>query len=168
MANADLVAEFVCSFQIFDDQVEFESIPPELQVAGKGGPDKWPRWKPAPMRTDPAALAAAYELLPGRLPPLYEQLVLSYRWLEAELANVMRLLENGPADSLLRLVNQIRADPVFVDVLLPKGFIPFGKGEDCSYDPVCFDTRRRGTDGDCPVVRFEHEATFAGWKSAIL
>ena len=58
MSDADLLAEFVWSFQVFEDLIEFEPIPRELQDDRAGAPDKWPRWKPALIRTDPAALAA--------------------------------------------------------------------------------------------------------------
>jgi hypothetical protein len=46
---------------------------------------------------------------------------------------------------------------VLDELLFPLGLIPFGYASD-NYDPLCFDTRRRDGDGNCPVIRVEHEA----------
>jgi hypothetical protein len=56
------------------------------------------------------------------------------------------------------LVSRITADPIIYASLSPLGLIQFGRGSDGCYDPVCFDTSRRLADGDCPVVRVEHES----------
>jgi hypothetical protein len=159
MTDADLLVEFVKAFDLLDDMLLFEKVPSELQgesVAGKYG--RLQKWKPAFIRTDPASLAEVYERLPGTFPPLYEQLVISYRWLEVDLEPIVRLLANAPANSLNPLMKQITLDPILTDVLLPKGFIPFGKAPGGCYDPICFDTSRRDTTGDCPIIQFEHEA----------
>ena len=42
-------------------------------------------------------------------------------------------------------------------VLSDGGFVQFGKGPDYDYDPICFDLSRRDAEGDCPVVKFDHE-----------
>ncbi len=38
-----------------------------------------------PESTDPACLVAVYSKLPAKFPPLYEKLVLTYRWQEVDL-----------------------------------------------------------------------------------
>lgn len=98
-----------------------------------------------------------YAAVPGPFPPLYEALVLSYRWPEVDLGGFARLLGNPPGPSLKGLVGEITRDPVLTDVLFARGLVPFGRASD-RYDPVCFDTARRRPDGDCPVLRVEHEA----------
>lgn len=81
------------------------------------------------------ALDPLYAKLPGRFPPLFEQLVTAYDWEEADLGP-FRLLPN----------------PLGRDVSgLEGGFIPFGVGPDGAM--VCFDTERRRNDRDCPVVQ---------------
>lgn len=158
MSDADLLERFVRSFQEFDELLANEPVPQELD----GGLDdsRWARqkWKPVAIATGPAALAEVYRKLPGRLPPLYESLVLSYRWLDVELGSVVRLLPNPPGPTLQGLLINITADRAFVEVLLPLGLIPFGKACGGSYDPLCFDTKHRNAEGDCPVLRVEHEA----------
>lgn len=61
-----------------------------------------PQERPIPQRTDPKALDLLYEALPARLPRLYEQLILSYRWPAVELRK-FALLANLPG--------QDRAEP---------------------------------------------------------
>ena len=156
--DADLLERFVNSFHRFGELLAYEQVPPELD----GGLDdsRWARqkWRPAAIATDPAALAPLYRKLPGRFPPLYESLALSYRWLEVELGDTVRLLSNPPGPALQGLLEYITVDRVFVKVLLPLGLIPFGRGCGGSYDPICFDIKHRNAAGDCPVVRVEHEA----------
>lgn len=41
--------------------------------------------------------------------------------------------------------------------LLPAGYIPFGKGPDLDYDQVCFELKSRQKNGDCRIVKIDHE-----------
>lgn len=157
MTDTELLAEFIQSFELLDDLLELEPVPPELRGNNDGSFGRMVKWKPARIQTDAAALVAVYNVVPGPFPPLYEQLVLSYRWLEVHLKEIVCLHQNTPADSLMPLLKAITGDRILTEVLLPQGFIPFGKAAE-AYDPICFDTRRRGPDGDCPIVRFEHES----------
>jgi hypothetical protein len=102
------------------------------------------------------ALTELRTSLPYRLPPLFEELLLTYRWPEADLGT-LRLLANPVGPDLTGWLNEVRRDPVFCAELIPRGWVPFGKGPDLNYDPVCFDLRRRDKDGDCRVVRLDHE-----------
>ena len=58
----------------------------------------------------------------------------------------------------MALSSRITADPILFEVLFSHGLIQFGRAAGGSYDPICFDARRRRTDGDMPIVRLEHEA----------
>jgi hypothetical protein len=81
-----------------------------------------------------------YSKLPGRFPPLFEQLVTSYEWDGEVDVGPFRLLPN-PVDR--------------EGSGLEGGFIPFGIGPDGGW--VCFDTERRRNDRDCPVVQDREE-----------
>jgi hypothetical protein len=48
--------------------------------------------------------------------------------------------------------------------LIPAGFVQFGKGPDFDYDPVCFDLTHRVTDGDCRIVKFDHEEILCNYR----
>lgn len=130
-------------------------------------------WQPVACQTDAKYLEPLYAALPGRFPPLYERLVLSYRWPTAELPKVQVetntwppspiLLPNPLGSGLDGLLAAIRADRGLWDELAPNGYVQFARAWGGSYDPVCFDTNRRQTDGDCPVVQIDHEGILCNY-----
>jgi hypothetical protein len=79
------------------------------------------------METDPKVLEPIYEKLPARFPPLYELLVLTYRWAEVDL-EAYRLLANPPGPDLSGLFAKMMCDPGLWNALIPAGFIQFGRG----------------------------------------
>ena len=87
-----------------------------------------------------------YARLPGRFPPLFEQLVPGYTWETAVDLGPLRLLPNPSGPTLTGL-----EEAVFRLPLEPAGCIPFALGPDGA--PVCFDTERRRNDKDCPIVQ---------------
>lgn len=113
--------------------------------------------------TKPARLEPLYAILPGHFPPLYKQLVLSYRWPQVALP-MLDLLANPLAAGLEELLEHIQADKGLWDELAPSGYIQFGRGAGGSYDPVCFDTRQRRQDGDCRVVQIDHEEILCNYR----
>lgn len=152
-----LLARFVESFPRFDDMLTFDPVPTDLLVRSDDSDDRFTCWHPAHCETERKHLLPVYQELGEKFPPLFEQLVLSFRWLEVELEQ-LRLLANLPDGTLKPLRDNMLKDRVLNAVLIPQGFIRFAMGPDTNYDPVCFDTRRRGNDGDCPIVRIEHES----------
>jgi hypothetical protein len=114
------------------------------------------RWAPVKCATDPHRLTALHAQLSGRLPPLYERLVLSYRWEEVDIRSCT-LLANPAGPNLDGLFLQISRDPALWTQLSRSGYIPFGKGSGGSYDPVCFELKSRKKSGDCKIVRIDHE-----------
>jgi hypothetical protein len=112
-------------------------------------------WRSKRIETPVSALQILYKVVPGPLPTLYEQLILTYQWAEVDL-DTFRLLPNYPP-SLSGLAKTITADSVMFRVLSSHGFVQFGKGPDVNYDPVCFDLNERSPDGDCAIVRLDHE-----------
>jgi hypothetical protein len=159
-SDEKLLQRFVAAFESFDDMVDLDrrELPPKLQNGLDDSERAHPIWKPGAIVTDVEALKAAYKTIPARFPPLYEQLVLSYRWLEIDLRGFVALFPNPPEASLASLISKITADQLLLRVLFPLGLIPFGKASHDNYDPICFDTARRRADGDCPVVQIEHES----------
>ena len=116
---------------------------------------RWATWRPVRVQTPPDALATLYATVRGRLPTLYEQLILTYQWAEVDLGQY-RLLPNFPPP-LDGLVKVITNDSFMFDVLSPHNLVQFGQGPDVDYDPVCFDLHRRSADGDCAIVKADHE-----------
>jgi hypothetical protein len=115
----------------------------------------WATWRPLRVHTPPEALKAFYDVVPGPLPPLYEQLILAYQWAEVAFARY-RLLPNFPP-SPDGLIKTFRRDAFMFRVLTSNRFVQFGMGPDVNYDPVCFDLSRRAADRDCAIVQLDHE-----------
>lgn len=156
-SDDDLVRRFVASFERHDDLIAFpcDAPPGELAVGPDPNFGECIRWNPRAISTPRSQLEPIYNRLPCPFPALYERLVLTYRWMEVYLESVA-LLANSPGPTLSGLMKEIFRDSTFVAVLIPAGFVPFAKGTESIYNPVCFDTNAM-MDGDCPVIQFEHE-----------
>ena len=154
--DPELIRRFVASFERLGDVSCPPDEPPPDELSAGTDADGWHRWRPAEIPSVRDQLESLYQRLPGRFPALYEELVLTYRWLEIDLQTV-RLLANPPGPTLSGLTQEIFRDPAIVDVLIPAGFVPFARAPDLNYNPVCFDLNSvKG--GDCPIIQFEHEA----------
>jgi hypothetical protein len=110
-----------------------------------------------PYQSDRAALAALYAVLPGPFPPLYERLILAYRWTEEVDLYHYCLLPNPPGADFTGLLAEITRDRTMWTVLHSNGYIPFGRGTYCDYDPVCFDLRQRQKHHEYRIVQLDHE-----------
>lgn len=159
-SDADLLAEYVATFGKLD-YLSAGSVPP---LSGIHTDEyDYQHWRPRYIPTAPSMLQGLYAGLglPGqgstRFPHLYEALLLSYRWLEVELGNY-RLLANEPAGDFTPLLSAMCADAHLRATLMANGYVQFGKAEGGNYDPVCFDFRHRQKNGDCRIVRLDHEA----------
>jgi hypothetical protein len=152
-----LIEDFVaCSAKLDEMRAdEFDAPGTALAV---GGTDAYGhrRWKPVKSTTERSCLEPIYAKIPARLPPLYEHLVLSYRWAEVDLDS-FRLLANPPGPDLLGLFGEMTKDAFLSTHLLKSGFIPFGKGPGGDYDPVCFDLNARKQNAEYGIVKLDHE-----------
>ena len=154
-----LVERFVAAFEKLDiDMSAYKDLDPIAWQLAVGGYDELGRkpWRPLKVGTAPSLLEELNARLPARFPPLFERLVLSYRWAEVDLQSY-RLLANPPGPDLSDLLHEISKDSGLWDGLVPAGYLQFGKGPDVDYDPVCFDMKSRGKDGDCRIVKIDHE-----------
>jgi len=157
-AVEDLLEQFVSAFGKFAEMAEFVNIHPIVAELAVGEPNEWGQviWKPSKVKTAREQLDPVYDKLPARFPPLFEHLVLSYRWAEVDL-QLCTLLANPPGSDLSRLFEPISKAKELADVLHPAGYIQFAKGPDMDFDPVCFDIKSRKKNGDCRVVKIDHE-----------
>jgi hypothetical protein len=106
--------------------------------------------------TDQAMLDRLYASLPARFPPLFEQLVLTYRWREVDL-RLYRLCGNPVGSDFSGLLRNMHYDRFIFPFLLRNGFIPFGKDPDIDYDPVCFNLRVRMKNREFEIIKLDHE-----------
>jgi hypothetical protein len=158
MRHEGLIERFIASFKKLDEMAESPEIYPMVRQLAVGSPDSDGRlrWEPLRKRTDPSQLDPLLAKLPARFPPLFEELVLSYRWAEVDL-QLFRLLPNPPGPDLSGLLHEMMKAKALWDGLLPAGFIQFGMGPDMDYDPVCFDIRSRTKRKDYRIVKVSHE-----------
>ena len=164
-----ILEEFVDTFDKFYELAEYSFIFPFVAELAIGEPTELgqTRWQPARIDTDRCYLDPLYAKLPARFPPLYESLVLSYRWAEVDLGT-FTLLANPPGPDLSRLLGQISRAPAIWNALIPAGYIQFAKGPDMDFDPVCFDIKRRKKNRDCPVVKIDHEGILCNNRIRIM
>jgi hypothetical protein len=112
-------------------------------------------WRPVSQATDPSMLDPLHAKLPGRFPPLYEQLVLTYRWADVDLVSY-RLLGNPIGPNPSGLLDKMLKDKFLSTCLLKSAYIPFGKGPDIG-DPVCFDLKSPKKNREFSIVKLPHE-----------
>jgi hypothetical protein len=156
--HAELAQKFVESFEVLGKNLDFsEHLEPVAVQLASGPADSYGqrKWKPIAVQTDRAVLEALYAKLPARFPPLYEELVLAYRWADVDL-QTFTLLANPPGHGLGLLLRRICGDKGLWETLIPNGLVPFGKGADHDYDPVCFDISTR-KNRDYRILKIDHE-----------
>jgi len=106
--------------------------------------------------TDCSALDAVYAKLPGKFPPLYERLVLTYRWYRSEVNEFFDIFGNPPGAGLDGLSDELYADKNLWEACIPNGYLQFGSGPSF-YDPLCFDLSRKTNRNDYAIVQLDHE-----------
>ena len=159
MSDQDsLLGQFVSCFEKLDELSASKELNPIAWELASGKTDEIGRkqWRPVKVSTDRACLDPLYAKLPCKFPPLFEGLVLTYRWAEVEVGSCM-LLANPLGPDLSRLLDQISRDPGLWQALIPAGYIQFGRAAGGHYDPVCFEVKSRRKNGDCRIVRIDHE-----------
>jgi hypothetical protein len=168
--DGELLRAYVAAFEELDDLLVCHDLDPvalEELATGEKNHYGLKSWQPASFRTPRPALDEIYTKLPARFPPLYEELVLSYRWAEVDLGTY-RLLANPPGSDLLGLLAEILSHEALWDELVPAGYLQFGKGPGVNYDPVCFDFRHPLGNGDCPVVQIDHEEILCNYRVKVV
>lgn len=153
-----LLEQFVACFAKLDELDANDVLDPVAWQLTYGEPDEhgYKPWRPLKHKVGSAELDPLYAVLPARFPPLYEKLILEYRWADVDLG-LFTLLANPPGPDLKPLLSRIAADNHLYKFLLRSGYIPFGKGTDCDYDPVCFELKSRKQNADFRVVKIDHE-----------
>ena len=164
-----IIDQFVDTFHKLDEMTTYEGDDPDAWQLAVGDADQygWKEWRPIKFATPRPALEPLYAKLPARFPPLFESLVLSYRWAKVDL-QTYRLLANPRGQDLEGLSSGISRDPGLWEALSPAGYIQFGQGPDVDYDPVCFDIKSRTRDRDYRVVKIDHEEILCNYRVKIV
>ena len=112
-------------------------------------------FRPLTARRDPACWSKFYRSVPFRYPRLFEELCLAYSWEQAVVGEV-EFAANPRSGDLQALAAAVAYDCHLWDMLLPSGYLIFGRLSGGRYDPVAFDLHDRTSD-DAAVVRIDHE-----------
>jgi hypothetical protein len=164
-----LLKRYVATFERLDDMSADELLNPIgwMLAVGESDPYGFKQWQATEISTPDSCLQKLYAKLPGPFPPLFERLVLSYRWAEVDLHSY-RLLANPPGQGLDGLLDQMSRDSGLWDALLPAGYLQFGRGPDIDYDPVCFDLGSKNKVGDCRIVKIDHEEILCNYRVKVI
>jgi len=156
--DLELIDRFVLTFAKLDSLRADQILDPVAWELAEGKPNESGRkaWRPVQYPTDASCLEPLYAVLPARFPPLYESLVLRYRWADVDLQS-FTLLANPMGNNLKPLLQRISADQHLWSFLIRAGYIPFGKGTGGDYDPVCFELKSRKQNADFRIVKIDHE-----------
>jgi hypothetical protein len=169
VAETELLERFVASFEKLDEMSAFPEIDPFAYELRFGQTDQFGQiqWRPSKTVAEPRLLDPLYARLPARFPPLYERLVLSYRWAEVDLGS-FTLLANPAGADLSGLLAEVEKDKGLTESLIPAGYIKFGKGPDMDYDPVCFDIKARTKRKDYRIVKIDHEEILCNYRVKVV
>ena len=160
-----LLSRYVASFEKLGEMSGFPGIDPFTRELATTEAAESGRvaWRPRREEPQPSLLEPLYARLPARLPPLFERLLLTFRWAEVDL-QTYTLMANPPGSDLEGFVRQISGDRGLWEGLIPAGYLRFGKGADLDYDPVCFDVSSQRKSREMRVVKIDHEEILCNYK----
>jgi len=95
-------------------------------------------------------------ILPAKYPPSFMSLITRYTFDEFTADKISFFANHGSADSE-ELINAIPNDKFIFKTTITNGFLQFALPSTGSYDPLCFDIRKRKNNKEYPVVRLDHE-----------
>jgi hypothetical protein len=137
---------------------EDDGAPPDMQ-AGPVDEEGWVEWKPIPSTLRESDVAEVEEEFGVEFPPLFRAYLLA----RFQLFDQLQSVRHGQGLLMTAVPSGQRLDPIRESLevwqsspLIPAGFIPFAEWGD-GFGPVAFDTSKRASDGDCPVVWMDHE-----------
>ena len=164
-----LLSQHVASFEKLDELSEFPEIYPVTGALAVSKPDGYDMvaWRPRRTDPEPALLEPLYAKLPARFPPLFERLLLTFRWADVDL-QTYTLIANPPGPDLEGFFGVISKDRGLWDALIPGGYLRFAKGPDTDYDPVCFDLKSRKKNREMRVVKIDHEEILCNYRLKVV
>jgi hypothetical protein len=112
------------------------------------------------------SISALEQRLPAPLPPSFRSLVTRYSFLAFEIAS-LELFGNADEEAHGDWAHHLFADKNLSPALLANGYIQFARPDTGSYDPICFDTRRKQGNGEYPLVWIDHESVLCRSKVII-
>jgi hypothetical protein len=153
-----LVVEFVEASLAHLRRVDSMRLPiPDMPVEMRDDTvrpmNDWIGWKSIPSTVTTRDLNELERELGLRFPPLYRDLLM-YRHFY-DLAAPFDFFRH-PVHSWKSVLRDQYASWM-PERIIGAGLVPFGDERLAGAGPVCFDTRQRAADGDCPIVCWDHD-----------
>lgn len=117
--------------------------------------DDWLGWQPVPSTVADDELDELERETGIQFPPSYRAL-LKYRHF-IDLTELGCRFERHPSEGWHEVLRAAYFQSWPQERILGIGLLPIGSETFMDAGPVCFDSRSRGVDGDCPVVFWDHE-----------
>jgi hypothetical protein len=117
--------------------------------------DDWVGWKAIPSTATDGNLNELERETGLPFPPLYRDFLKYRHFVDLTEAGV-RFERHLPND-WVKILRGAYFHSWPRERILDVGLLPFGSESQMDAGPVCFDTRHRNEDGDCPVVFWDHE-----------
>jgi len=164
-----LVSQYVSAFEKFDEMSVWPHRYPHAGALAVGPPSDagLVAWRPQRTDVSPVLLDGLYGRLPAKFPPLFETLLLTFRWAEVSLDRYS-LMANPLGPNLDGFFKEISKDSGLWESLIPAGYLRFGKGPDMDYDPVCFDMNSRKKSHEMRVVKIDHEEILCNFRVKVV
>lgn len=125
-------------------------VPPAM-FDGAVDSEGWVQWKMLPSTMTEDDVIKIEALLPGQFPPLFRAYLITRFTMSIE-TRTLRLPALPSDNPFEELLSEMRA----WSSLFTSGYVSFARdGNDAG--PLCFDFQNRLSDGDCPIVLFDHE-----------
>lgn len=141
------------------EPLPLEDVPAELRISpvNDGYRTDW-----RILRTEGIDWIKPYEnQLPAPMPPTFRSLVTRHIYPELEIGDLW-LFANTGLDMMhdwCTAVDVNNKQDYLTQMLSANGYIQFGRPyEAAKWDPICFDTNNRLSNGDYPLVQIDHES----------
>lgn len=157
MANRDIVPQYVDAAIAQLRRHDLMRLPlPRMPAAMRDHSvelrDDWIGWKPVPSTVTDADLDELESEIGLRYPPLYREFLMAQHFLMLTEAGVRFIPHpiDGWKDELREAYRACR-DRIVEQKLIPLGYETF-----MDAGPVCLDARSQQSDGECPIVFWDH------------
>jgi hypothetical protein len=130
-------------------------VPEVMGDPGMTPSDGWNGWRAIPSTATDRELDGLEAETRLKMPPLYRDF-LKYRHF-IDLTEFGVRFERHLIGEWRDVLRKVYFESWPRDRIVDRGLLPFGSKTLMDAGPVCFDTRLRGADGDCPVVFWDHE-----------
>ena len=130
-------------------------VPGPMQDPSLTPEDDWVGWKPVPSTVTDAQLDALEEKTTLAFPSLYRDFLKYLHFFDLTEFGIR--FESHPCTGWSKRLQEIYFEAWEPERIIGIGLLPFGDEAFRDSGPVCFDTRHRLENGDCPIVNWDHE-----------